>query len=229
MNAVGKVASIRSLGGELVTRILMLVIWCDVSGSMRGAKIESVNFAIDAVLALLGKRKRERRGIDLRVLVVTFGDQSEVVIPTTSIDQACFSNLVADGTDTRIGPAFDLVAKEYDRIKDEAGLSPVELIVTDGLIKDAWKPALQRLKATEYGSKARRLAVAIGSDADRDMLIEYLGGEGEPLSAEKPEEIAQAIFENVSESVSGVIQSHSRGGLNLISDSLPELSLIDNG
>lgn len=208
-------ASIRSLGGELYRRLLLLVFYWDISGSMRGDRIESLNFATDAVVKLLQSRKKERQGFDLRLLAVTFGEQARIAIPMCPIDLVSYSNLSAVGTDTLIGPAFDLVADEYDRVQKELGVSPVEVVVTDGKFRDDFLPKLARLKKTSYGSKARRMAVAIGDDADRKALLEYVGPEGLLLTADSPEEIVNAIVEGVSQSVSGVLRSVSGAGFNV--------------
>lgn len=233
MNAKLSVATIRSFGGARHRRLLMLVMYLDVSGSMSGARIEAVNFAIEAVLKLLQQMEQERRGFDLRVLAVTFGERPQIIIPNAPIDSAYFKRLAATDGETKIGPAFELVAAEFDRVKDEAGVSPVELLVTDGMTQDRWQGALARLKKTAYGSKSRRLAVRIGDGVDEAMLMEFLGGEGVLLPADQPEEIVNAIVKNVSESVSGVLLSHSVGGVGaslsgLVTGNLLPLVSSDN-
>jgi uncharacterized protein YegL len=45
--------------------------------------------------------------------------------------------------------------------------------VSDGAPTDDWEAPLAALKASERGQKATRFAMAIGADADRDMLAKF--------------------------------------------------------
>jgi len=75
-----------------------------------------------------------------------------------------------------------------------SGTEPVLALVSDGVPTDDWKAGLKAIDATPWGRKAVRVAIAIGTDADRGVLQEFLGNpELQPLDANSPKQLAAAI------------------------------------
>jgi uncharacterized protein YegL len=67
-------------------------------------------------------------------------------------------------------------------------------LVSDGQPTDEWRAGLKALDATPWGKRAVRVAIAIGDDADRAVLKEFLANpELEPLDANSPKALAAAI------------------------------------
>jgi uncharacterized protein YegL len=77
----------------------------------------------------------------------------------------------------------------------ERALPPVLVLVSDGQPTDDYQAGLRALMATTWGPRSLRLAVAIGRDADRDVLQQFIGyGTGHaPLQADDPDAIIDAI------------------------------------
>ena len=60
----------------------------------------------------------------------------------------------------------------------DRALPPVLVLVSDGLPTDDYQRGLRELRAEKWGDKSVRLAVAIGQDAARDVLEEFIGVPG---------------------------------------------------
>jgi uncharacterized protein YegL len=75
------------------------------------------------------------------------------------------------------------------------GLPPVLILVSDGVPADNFEMGLADLLATPWGSKAIRVAIAIGRDADYDLLHTFMGGLPDrlPLQANSTDDIAEMI------------------------------------
>ena len=78
-----------------------------------------------------------------------------------------------------MGRAMELAA---DLIDDREAVPsrayrPTIVLVSDGMPTDAWEQGLARLTGEGRGAKAFRMGLAIGADADKDMLGRFVGGE----------------------------------------------------
>ena len=74
-----------------------------------------------------------------------------------------------------MGAAFSLaleLLEDKDRIPSRA-FRPVLVLLSDGQPNDDWEGPFQALCASERAQKATRLAMAIGADADEDMLRDF--------------------------------------------------------
>jgi uncharacterized protein YegL len=75
-----------------------------------------------------------------------------------------------------MGDAFR-VSRELVNDKDKFpsnSYRPILALVSDGIPTDpSWEPELERLLNSDRGQKSRRLALAIGADADRDLLARF--------------------------------------------------------
>ena len=84
-----------------------------------------------------------------------------------------------------MGKALSLVAEQL-RIPPmtDRALPPVLVLVSDGMPTDDFGVGLKALMAEPWGVKAVRLAIAVGQDADRDVLARFIGtSELQPLQA----------------------------------------------
>ena len=82
-----------------------------------------------------------------------------------------------------MGSAFALAHKlleDKEQIPSRA-YRPVLVLVSDGAPTDAWEAPLAALKASERGQKATRFAMAIGADADHDMLAQFANDKEAPV------------------------------------------------
>lgn len=164
-------------------RPLPVIVLADVSGSMaENGKIDALNVALREMVASFAKEGRLRAEIQLGL--ITFGGkEAKEHLPLvaahaiTSIDQ-----FTANGG-TPMGSAFDvarLLLEDKERIPSRA-YRPVLVLVSDGAPTDDWEDALTRLQSSERGQKVMRFAMAIGADADKEMLAKFANDREAPV------------------------------------------------
>jgi uncharacterized protein YegL len=155
-----------------------VIVLADVSGSMAAeGKIDALNVALTAMVSSFAKESRLRA--EIQVGLITFGGgAAQEHLPVVAAHAiTAMAPLVAMGA-TPMGSAFDLARRlleDKERIPSRA-YRPVLVLVSDGAPTDDWERPLQALKGSERGSKAFRFAMAIGADADRDMLGQFANG-----------------------------------------------------
>ena len=103
-------------------------------------------------------------------------------------------DLSADGV-TDMGKALSMVA---DQLKippmTDRALPPVLVLISDGQPTDDFGTGLQALMDLPWGKKTVRIAIAIGKDADHEVLQEFIGNpELKPLQANTPEALVRYI------------------------------------
>lgn len=183
-------------GGELATRPLHFVWIADCSGSMgAGGKIQTLNFAIRDAVPHMQKVADENPNAQVLVRAIKFssGAQWHISQPTPVADFK-WVDLGADGV-TDLGRALLMVA---DALKippmTERALPPVLVLVSDGQPTDDYASGLEALMNQPWGKKAVRIAIAIGQDADYDVLQKFIGNpELKPLPANNPEALVNYI------------------------------------
>ena len=85
--------------------------------------------------------------------------------------------------------------------------TPVVVLVSDGYPNDDWEVPFARLINGERSSKATRFAMAIGADADEQMLRDFANDPEAPLFRAENARDIHRFFRAVSMSVSARSQS----------------------
>jgi uncharacterized protein YegL len=155
--------------------ILPVILLLDVSASMSyDAKIDGLN---NAVREMLESFKEEQIvQADICVSIITFGSQVKVHTELTPARDIQYSDVVPDG-DTHMGQALDVA---YEMIEDTTKIPnnayrPVVVLVSDGVPNDEhWEDKLDKFTSTGRSSECERWSLAIGADADTDMLKRFL-------------------------------------------------------
>lgn len=182
-------------GGTLATRPLHFIWICDCSGSMSGEKINQLNFAIKEALPAMRKEADENPNAQVFVRALKFSKGAEWInsdpIP---VEQFQWVDLSAGGP-TDMGRALSMVADELTiPPMTERALPPVLVLVSDGQPTDDFEQGLARLLEVPWGRKAVRLAIAIGKDADRDVLAKFIGNaEIPPFEANNAESLVRQV------------------------------------
>ena len=152
---------------------LPVILIADVSGSMAGEKIEAVNSAVTEMIEIFAEE--DAKGGEIHLAIVTFGRTVDLHVPLTSASDVKWTSMEAGGT-TPLGAALDLVAnllEDADWLPRRARPA-VLVLVSDGFPNDKWEEPLKRLLGSERGAETGRFALAIGADADYDMLRTFL-------------------------------------------------------
>jgi uncharacterized protein YegL len=163
----------------VASRSLPVVLLLDTSGSMREEdKIEVLNDSVTEMVEELTEVDAGHGFITLSI--ITFGGESaNLVTNNVPVADIEYSSLKANGR-TPMGDALRIargLIEDREAFPSRSFL-PTLALVSDGIPTDpSWEPELERLLQSERGEKATRFALAIGADADRDLLARFSGGE----------------------------------------------------
>ena len=188
--------------GEVQKKTLHFFWLADCSGSMEGAKIASLNQAIDEALPEVEDELRKQPGVQMKMRAIKFSDEAlwHVGPEAVGIDNFKWPELEASGL-TTTAQAINLLASEMTTEKmGKHGIPPVCILVSDGFCTDSTKEYDNSIKALDelpWGMKAVRLAVAIGQDHEYDEkeLLKFVSHKDTVgvLKARNPEQIVEYI------------------------------------
>ncbi|MEU8080725.1 VWA domain-containing protein [Catellatospora citrea] len=160
-------------------RTLPVILLLDTSGSMReDNKIDVLNDAVTEMIDELAEVDAGHGYITISIL--TFGGSSaQAIVEHTPVGEVEFSSLTARGK-TPLGDGFRLarsIIEDKDALPSRA-YRPTIALVSDGLPTDHnWAEELDALLASDRGQKSTKFALAVGADADRDMLARFSGSQ----------------------------------------------------
>jgi uncharacterized protein YegL len=170
----------------------------DCSSSMNiDGKIQALNTAIAEALPVMKEEAERNPEADLLVRALTFSTGARWVNEDpTPVGSFRWNDVRAEG-DTQLGAALRLVTAALQMPPmPERALPPVLVLVSDGRPTDRdYRQALDEMLALPWGQRSIRISIAIGRDADWDVLQEFIGndsGRG-PLQANSPEDLADLI------------------------------------
>jgi uncharacterized protein YegL len=183
-------------GGPLATRPLHFIWLCDCSGSMAvDGKIQALNNAIRETIPHMRNVASDNPNADVLVRAIKFSDHAQWHIATaTKIKDFTWTDLVAEGV-TAMGGALSLLAQQL-RIPPmtDRALPPVLVLISDGQPTDDFDKGLHELMSLPWGKKAVRMAIAIGNDADQEVLMKFIANPDlKPLQANSPEALVSHI------------------------------------
>ena len=159
----------------IARRQLHVILALDCSGSMRGDRIASLNYAMRTALPELRHVAADNPEIDVRLRVLRFGSTAEWhVAEPLPVDEVRWTDLTADG-ETQMGDALRLIA---GILTPEAmpgrQLPPVVVVASDGYPTDDIEGGLKAFFEAPNAAASIRLAIAIGSDADQEILERFI-------------------------------------------------------
>ena len=159
---------------------LPVMLLLDVSGSMSGVKIDTLNDALRIMLKTFADEARMET--EIQVSIITFGEELKRLYPFTPASNIKYENLIARGG-TPLGECLKM-AKAIIEDRDETpsrAYRPAVVLVSDGRPGDSWQKPLQDFISEGRSQKCDRMAMAIGSDADLDVLGKFVEGTSNPL------------------------------------------------
>jgi uncharacterized protein YegL len=141
-------------------------------------KIQSLNQAIRQSLPGMAAVTRDNPEARVLVRVVRFADRAAWHIATpTPVEELQWVDLQARGV-TAMGEALELVAAELrSPPMEQRALPPVLVLISDGQPTDDFEAGLDSLMAQPWARRAVRLAIAMGHDADEEVLQRFIGSE----------------------------------------------------
>ena len=163
-------------------KVMTLFYLVDTSGSMTGEKIGSVNSAMEeAIVNDLPSVSSANDDAEIKVAIMQFSDGCSWITPPSGplgIGDIIWSDLQADGM-TSLGAALTELDSKLSRnafLQSQTGAyAPVIILLSDGGPTDEWTKALDNLRGNNWFKHAIKIAIAIGEDADKNVLACFTG------------------------------------------------------
>lgn len=191
---MGKYDSIEGIA----KRTMVLFFLVDTSGSMMGQKIGAVNTSIKEVIPEIREIAEDSADANIKIAVLTFSNGAQWLYSET-IDAKDFKwNDINPGGMTDMGQAFKMLNEKLTRnggfMTDAAGsYAPAIFLMSDGQATDDYYKGLDALKQNNWFKAAIKAAVAIGDDADKNVLTEFAGNPECVLTVHTPEALRRVI------------------------------------
>ena len=189
---------------------LPVILLLDVSGSMRGEKIESLYGAtIDMIETFAAAQAREQ---EIDVAIITFGGSLDLhtsYTPVKDLRARGINKFIASGQ-TPMGTAVRMAKDMIDDKNVTSGriYRPAVVLVSDGEPTDSWEEPFKNFINDGRSAKCQRFAVAIGKDARRDVLEKFTLDAKAVFFAENAKDISDQ-FKTISMSISTMAHQSS--------------------
>ena len=168
---------------------LPLVFLLDVSGSMSYAnKIEALNKAVKDMIDEFSHEE-----IKIIICIITFGYEVKCITydflktnPQAFVEinelQTYLKEFSASGS-TPMGTALEMAKAIIEDKNQTPGKAyrPTVILVSDGQPDSGWEKPLEDFIKTGRSQKCDRMAMAIGKDADKNVLQKFVDGTNNPL------------------------------------------------
>ncbi len=156
-------------------RPLPVFLLLDVSGSMYGTKIDTLN---QCVKEMIKDFQNERMSeVALKLCVITFGGNgAQLHTPLSLLKDVEFEDLQASGM-TPMGAALTMasnIINDKEQVSGK-GYRPIVVLVSDGYPNDSWEGPLNEFVTGKRTSKCEKWALGIGDGYDTNMLQKFLG------------------------------------------------------
>lgn len=169
------------LDNESIPRRKMTLFFViDTSGSMLGSKIGSVNDAIENVLPMIGEISHENPDAEINVAALEFSTGTRWLYDEPKeAKEFIWQKVEADGL-TSLGEACEELNKKLSRnggfMSSPSGcFAPAIILLSDGGPTDNFESGLKSLQGNSWYKNAIKIAIAIGDDADKNVLKQFTG------------------------------------------------------
>ena len=185
----------------------------DVSGSMKGEKLDNLNKAVFEMI-----NDFQNLEIPITLSTLLFGSASSIHINPTSVNDINWVDLTIDCCRsvgrreqgiTPMGVSFKDLKKliEDKKTTPSRAYRPLLLLVSDGKPNKGWQQPLNQLISNGRSSKCDRMAMAIGKDANHNVLSEFVTRTGNSVFQAKDASEIKHFFKLVTMSVTMRAQS----------------------
>ena len=161
-------------------RVMPLIFMVDTSGSMGGAKIAALNTAVRESLNEVGEISKNNSDAQIKVASLEFSSDAQWMYPQLEDSESFkWQDLQASGL-TAFGAALNelnnKLSKSHGFMSEPSGMrAPAIILLSDGEPTDEYKHALEKIKGNNWFKIAVKIAIAIGDDANKDVLAEFTG------------------------------------------------------
>lgn len=182
---------------EVARRTMVLFFVVDTSRSMEGEKIGTLNSAVEDVLPEIRSLSGENADAVIKIAALQFSSGAKwLTYQPMDAEEFQWSWLSAEGY-TDLGSACRELNSKLSRsafMNDIAGsFAPAIFLLSDGEPTDDYQHPLAELWTNNWFRKAIKVAVAIGDDANTDVLAQFTGNPESVLTAHNPESLRRMI------------------------------------
>ena len=160
-------------------RTMTLFFLIDKSGSMAGNKIGAVNDAIVNVLPMINDISDTNSDAEIKVAALEFSTSCQWLYSEPKLANEFIWQDVTAGGMTSLGEAFSELSSKLSRsgfmVSPSGSYAPAIILLSDGGPTDNYKSGLYKLQSNNWFKSAIKVAIAIGEDADKDVLKEFTG------------------------------------------------------
>ena len=178
-------------------RTMTLFFLVDTSGSMEGNKIGAVNDAIPNILPLLNDISEENPDAEIKIAAMDFSSGVKWIYDEPKLSKDfIWQDLTATGL-TSLGLACQELEKKLHKgeyMNSPSGsFAPAIILLSDGGPTDNFNSGLKKLQANNWFKAAIKIAIAIGDDADKNVLKEFTGSSESVITVHNIEALKQII------------------------------------
>jgi len=194
-------------------RVLPIIYVLDTSGSMTGERIASVNEAMNETMEVLKDVSAKNPDAEIKVGVLKFSSGAEwVTNGLVFMDDFYWNDLKAGGV-TDFGSALKELNSKLSRseflVSDTGFCVPVIMFMSDGQPTDNYEKALEDINNNnKWFRYATKIGIAVGDDADRDVLGKIAGNKEAVVGVTDIETLKMLI--KVASVTASMINSKSR-------------------
>jgi len=178
-------------------RTMTLFFLIDTSGSMSGNKIGAVNDAIVNVLPMLEDISSSNPDAEIKVATLEFSNGTKWLYnEPKSVEDFKWIDVQAGGL-TSLGEACLELNGKLSRsgyMKSASGsYAPAIILLSDGGPTDNFDGGLQTLQGNNWFKNSIRIAIAIGDDADLNVLSRFTGNSEAVIKVQNIDALKQII------------------------------------
>lgn len=178
-------------------RTMTLFFLIDTSGSMEGNKIGAVNDAVVNVLPMLDEISQTNPDAEIKVAALEFSSGTKWLYTEPKLASEFVWQDVRAGGLTSLGAACAELSSKLSRsgyMQAASGsFAPAIILLSDGGPTDDFQSGLAKLKANNWFKAAIKVAIAIGDDADKDVLKDFTGSSEAVFTVHNIEALKQII------------------------------------
>lgn len=179
---------------ELPQQVLFFLV--DTSENMQGTKINLANTFIRNFINS-DYFAKSVRNIDLKFACLSFSNSCKWLYNAPlSLKDFKLDDIVSDAGLSNLGAAcFELNEKILSRdFLRSSTFYPVIILLSDGKASDDYMSGIEQLKSNRWFKYATKLALAIGDDANKDVLAEFTGDTEKVVSIPAKENLDKLIW-----------------------------------
>ena len=178
-------------------RTMTLFFLIDTSGSMMGNKIGAVNDAVVNVLPMLDEISQSNPDAEIKVAALEFSNCTNWLYDEPKLaSDFIWQDVQASGL-TSLGAACAELNSKLSRsgfMKAASGsFAPAIILLSDGGPTDDFQGGLNKLKMNNWFKAAIKIAIAIGEDADKEVLKDFTGSSEAVFTVHNIDALKQVI------------------------------------